>query len=87
MTDYQTPTTDFADHADALEASCVDLIGEPINELSAAPNDAVRRRPTMIAAADCAQVDAMIAAVELRLDPTQCDFQPHARPEPPSPLR
>ena len=24
---YQTPTTDFADHADALEASCTDLIG------------------------------------------------------------
>ena len=27
---YQTPTTDFDDHADALEASCTDLIGEPL---------------------------------------------------------
>ena len=27
MTAYQTPTTDFADHADALEASCADLVG------------------------------------------------------------
>ena len=34
MTEYQTPTTDFADHADALEASCADLVGRPINELS-----------------------------------------------------
>ena len=25
---YQTPTTNFADHADALEASCTDLIGQ-----------------------------------------------------------
>ena len=31
---YQTPTTDFADHADALEASCSDLIGAPLNGLS-----------------------------------------------------
>ena len=34
MTDYQTPTSDFADHADSLEASCTDLVGKPINELS-----------------------------------------------------
>ena len=27
---YQTPTTDFDDHADALEASCTDLIGQPL---------------------------------------------------------
>ena len=26
---YQTPTTDFADHADALEQSCHDLVGLP----------------------------------------------------------
>ena len=34
MTVYQTPTTDFADHADALRASCADLVGEPLNDLS-----------------------------------------------------
>ncbi len=33
MTEYQTPTTDFADHADALEASCLDLVGQPIRKL------------------------------------------------------
>ena len=31
---YQTPTTDFDDHADALEASCADLIGQSLNGLS-----------------------------------------------------
>ena len=36
MTVYQTPTTDFADHADALKAACVDLVGQPLNNLSTA---------------------------------------------------
>jgi hypothetical protein len=36
---YQTPTTDFADHADALEQSCQDLIGVPLAKLSATPGD------------------------------------------------
>jgi len=69
---YQTPTTDFADHADALQASCTDLIGAPLNGLStgapAGPSG------QSISAADCASVTAMIAAVELRTDPTQCGF-------------
>ena len=30
---YQTPTTDFADHADALEQSCQDLIGQNLKSL------------------------------------------------------
>ena len=39
MTVYQTPTTDFAQHADALEASCNDLIGQTINKVStSSPN-------------------------------------------------
>ena len=43
MTVYQTPTTDFTDHADALKASCVDLIGAPLKELSTAQDDSTRR--------------------------------------------
>ena len=36
-----------------------------------------RRRPTLITAADCAQVAAAIAAIELRFDPTdQCGWVP-----------
>ena len=30
---YQVPTTDFVDHADALEQSCQDLIGQPLTGL------------------------------------------------------
>jgi Zn-dependent metalloprotease len=73
---YQTPTSDFDDHADALEASCADLIGQNLKSLG------VTSTPTgpsgqAITAADCQAVTAMIAAVELRRDPTQqCNFTP-----------
>ena len=33
QTVYQTPTTDFTDHADALKTSCADLIGGALNAL------------------------------------------------------
>ena len=75
MTQYQTPTSGFADHADALEASCTDLIGEPINQLTV-EEDATPVPATPVAAPDCTQVANAIAAVELREAPVQCDFQP-----------
>jgi Zn-dependent metalloprotease len=75
MTVYQTPTSDFGDHADALAASCRDLTGQPINRLTVTPNAPPVAAPP-ITAADCAQVGTMAAAVELRRDPTQCNFQP-----------
>ena len=75
MTAYQTPTTDFEDHADALKASCVDLIGAPLKELSTARDDS-RPSTQTIAAADCATFDAVAAAVEFRKEPVQCNFQP-----------
>jgi hypothetical protein len=72
---YQTKTTDFNDHADALEASCADLVGKPINNLSTGAPAGVSAQT--ISAIDCAQVTSMIAAVELRTDPTaQCGFKP-----------
>ncbi len=83
MTQYQTPTTDFTDHADALEASCADLVGEPINVLTTATN-APPNPATPVAAADCTQVTNMIAAVELRRAPVQCNFQPLLKPGGPS---
>jgi hypothetical protein len=72
---YQTPSSNFADHADALQASCQDLIGVTLEGLStstpAGPSG------MSINASDCAAVDAMIEAVELRIDPAaQCNFQP-----------
>jgi Zn-dependent metalloprotease len=80
---YQTPTSDFDDHADALQASCTDLIGVNLTGLSTgAP---VGPSGEVISAADCAAVTNMIAAVELRTDPSaQCNFQPLLRQNPPA---
>ncbi|MCP4537560.1 MAG: hypothetical protein GY832_10470 [Chloroflexi bacterium] len=71
---YQVPTTDFADHADALEQSCQDLIGQPLWELSTAISNTVIASD-VITTTDCDQIATMIDAVELRLEPTQCNFQ------------
>jgi Zn-dependent metalloprotease len=75
MTAYQTPTSDFADHADALAASCSDLVGAPIRRLTTQA-DAATQAAASVRRADCAQVDNAAAAVELRREPTQCNFQP-----------
>jgi Zn-dependent metalloprotease len=72
---YQTPTSDFADHADALEAACSDLIGQPLEGLSTTSTPAGPSGQSM-SAADCGEVSKMIAAVELRTPPTACNFQP-----------
>ncbi|HET6547788.1 MAG TPA: M4 family metallopeptidase [Solirubrobacter sp.] len=80
---YQTPTTDFADHADALEAACRDLVGATLEALSTgAP---IGPSGEVISAADCASVTAMAAAVELRTSPTeQCGFKPLLAPGAPA---
>lgn len=59
-THYQTPTTNFAQHADALEKSCADLIGKPLNDVLGKPSD------QKIIAADCAAVTKTILATEMR---------------------
>ena len=79
---YQTPTTDFEDHADALEQSCSDLIGVNLEGLSTGAPAGLSGQ--MISAGDCAAVAAMAAAVELRSDPTeQCAFKPLLDPNTP----
>lgn len=84
QTDYQTPASNFADHADALAASCADLTGKQIRELSTEPND-YRPSKEKITAADCAAVGQMAKAVELRLDPTdKCNYQPLLKPGAPA---
>jgi len=81
---YQTPTTNFNDHADALQSSCQDLIGVPLEGLSTSDTPAGPSGEA-ITAADCAAVDEMIAAVEFRTDPTvQCNFQPMLQQNPPA---
>ena len=83
MTVYQTPTSDFTDHADSLAAACTDLVGKKINKLSTAAN-AAQASTTKVRGTDCAQVDNMAAAVELRKDPTQCAFKPLLDPNTPA---
>ena len=83
QTAYQTPASDFADHADALEASCRDLVGASLMGLStdapAGPSGQT------ITAADCTSVTEMAAAVELRTSPDeQCNFQPLLQPGSPA---
>lgn len=80
---YQVPTTKFADHADALEMSCTDLIGSPLEGLSTSSTPAGPSGQS-ITGADCTEVSEMIAAVELRTDPTQCNFQPALNPNTPN---
>ena len=80
---YQTPTTDFADHADALEAACSDLIGQNLDGLST--SGPVGPSGQIISAADCGEVADMIAAVEFDTDPAaQCGFEPLLDPNPPA---
>jgi Zn-dependent metalloprotease len=76
---YQTETTKFPDHADALEASCDDLTGVNLQGLSTTSTPA-GLSGEIIDAADCAEVSDMIAAIELRTDPDQCNFQPILQP-------
>ncbi len=84
QTNYLTPVSNFVDMADAIEASCNDLINKQLSTLSTAPND----RGTYdkrITAADCAQVHNTAVATELRTPPTQCNFGPLLDPNDPSP--
>jgi hypothetical protein len=83
MTVYQTPTSDFTDHADSLAAACNDLVGQKLNKLSTAANSA-QASTTKVEAEDCAQVGNMATAVELRKDPTQCAFKPLLDPNTPA---
>jgi trimeric autotransporter adhesin len=79
---YQTQTSDFTDHADALEASCTDLIGVSLEGLSTSETPAGPSGESFTTA-DCAAVHAMTLAVELRTDPNQCNFQPLLSPNAP----
>lgn len=74
QTAYLTPQSNFIDAANAFEQSCVDLVGQPINKLTTAP-DATPVAATPIAEADCTSVVAATAATEMRTEPVKCNFQ------------
>ena len=73
---YEGPISKFPDHADALETSCMDLINEPLYKLTTNADEIGVVSDEVISEADCNAVAAVIAATEMRLEPTQCDFQP-----------
>ena len=75
---YQGQASDFADHADALEQSCLDLTGANLADL-------VTGEPSgdVLSVDDCTELDDAIAAVELRTYPEQCGFEPMFDPDPP----
>lgn len=80
---YQTPTTDFADHADALEQSCSDLVGQDIFEPSTSVSTSITST-VAISAGDCTELGDAIDAVEFRTPPSQCNFQPLLDPGAPA---
>ncbi|MBV7335778.1 M4 family metallopeptidase [Chloroflexi bacterium TSY] len=79
---YQMPATKFPDHADALEQACLDLIDQPLSALSTDSTTIVTSNDR-IGSSDCLEVTDAIAAVEMRFEPTQCNFEPMFLPDPP----
>ncbi|SDD92944.1 M4 family metallopeptidase [Nocardioides lianchengensis] len=81
QTAYLGQTSDFADLADGLAASCVDLTGQPINKVTLGQSAtggsaATPEAADPITTDDCAAVTAVAQATELRVEPVQCNFQP-----------
>ena len=76
---YHTPVSDFADHAEALEASASDLEGVNLPDLlTGLPSGQV------ISQFDRDQVHQATLAVELRQPPAQCGFEPLLAKDPPA---
>lgn len=75
QSEYLTSTSDFSSLADALEAAAADLIGFNLEGLS---TTATPTGPSgqMISSTDFDQLVKAILAVELRIDPEMCGFEP-----------
>ena len=70
MTAYQTSTTNFPQHAQALQSACQDLIGVNLPGLfTGTPSGEV------ISSAHCGEVAKAMLAVEMSAPPAQCNFQ------------
>lgn len=82
MTVYQTPTTDFVQHAVALQTSCNDLIGQPLNSIS---TSTATGSPSsdVITSATCQQVEKALLAVEMS-QPTSCPVSLLLEPDAPA---
>jgi bacillolysin len=75
---YHSPSTTFAQHADALEQSCRDLIGKNLKSLSTGAPSGEK-----ITASDCSRVAKASLAVEFRTPPP-CGFEPLLDQDPPA---
>lgn len=82
QTVYQTRTTNFEQHADALEAACQDLIGVDIDPPTGLPDPQNQAPDRTITAASCTQVANMIEATEMRAE-IPCGFEPLLDPNTP----
>ncbi|MDQ3258213.1 MAG: M4 family metallopeptidase, partial [Acidobacteriota bacterium] len=80
---YQTPTTNFAVHDQAIQTSCSDLIGVPLKNLSTISATGTTSAD-VITLSTCQQVAKAMLAVEMSTPPTQCGFQPLLNPETPA---
>lgn len=74
-----TPSSNFVDQADALEAACDSLLGVALASLSDGADSG-----EVIDAGDCAAVANANLAVEFRTEPTQCGFEPLLEPDAPA---
>ena len=81
---YQVSSTNFEQHAEAVVASCNDLIGQPLSNFStSSPLPVVSAE--LVTAATCQQVENALAAVEMTRDVTeQCGFQSLLDPNTPA---
>lgn len=79
QTVYQLAASDFGDHADAMEASCDDLV-----TAATSLTDPWGGPPETMLAADCTEVADAMLAVEMRTEPTACNFQPLLAQSPPA---
>ena len=75
QTAYLTPSSNFSEFATALTSSCADLIGDPINQLTTAPN-APPVAATPVAGADCTELGEVITAVQFNTPVTTCGYKP-----------
>lgn len=76
LTAYETPSTDFAQHALALDAACADLVGVPVNMLTLTQSSG---GTVVLTAEDCAQVRQATLVTEMHPDAgvaVACDFDP-----------
>jgi Zn-dependent metalloprotease len=79
---YQTPTTNFAAHQQAIETSCSDLVGKDIYVLKT--NTTSRTvSAEKITLQDCQEVHKAMLAVEMSAPTTQCNFPPLLDPATP----